>query len=430
MLHLILAHRHACGVIQQDVRRLQHGIREHTGQHAFLPTALVLVLRLPLELTQRCHGIEDPRQLRVLRHCTLEEQRAALGIEPRRQQGDGHFVATSPQVGRLVVSGEGVQVHHAEKGRVAPFLQPRPVLDRAEVVADVQFARRLDPTEDSRHSAKLMPTGHEQRQPRSDLTELDLALLREIEAVAQTAATFIRSHDAERAALSRDTMGERDFVSAVDRGSETIIRNLLAPPGRAVTFMGKERAPDTSVAHGITFIVDPLDGTTNYLHGFAAYAVSIGALVDGELAAAVVVDVPRSECYTAVRNGSTFRDGRPMRVGTITDPAFPLIATGVPFHKPEQIARYLEQLPKVPVTTSGIRRAGAAAIDLAHVACGRVDAFWELRLAPWDVAAGIPLVREAGGIVRDFSGAPSFPSFSNYVAGNHAMHQWLLRTIS
>jgi myo-inositol-1(or 4)-monophosphatase len=275
-----------------------------------------------------------------------------------------------------------------------------------------------------------MPLGHEQRHPRPDPTELDLALLREIEVVAQTAATFIRSHDAERASLAWDIKGESDFVSAVDRGTETIIRDHLAPPGRDVTFIGEESAPDASIAHGITFIVDPLDGTTNYLHGFPAYAVSIGAMVDGELAAAVVVDVPRHECYTAVRNGGAFRDGQPMRVSVITDPALSLIATGVPFRKPEQIARYLAQLPKVLATTSGIRRAGAAAIDLAHVACGRVDAFWELRLAPWDVAAGILLVREAGGVVTDFSGAPSTPAFSGYVAGNPAMHAWLLRTIS
>ncbi len=275
-----------------------------------------------------------------------------------------------------------------------------------------------------------MPTGHEQRHPRPDPSELDLALLREIESVAQLAATFIRSHDAERASLAWDIKGESDFVSAVDRGTETIIRDLLAPPGRAVTFIGEESAPDTSITNGITFIVDPLDGTTNYLHGFPAYAVSIGALVDGELTAGVVIDVPRGITYGAVRNGGAFRDGAPMSVSSIVDPALSLIATGVPFRKPEQIALYLAQLPKVLATTSGIRRAGSAALDLAHVACGHVDAFWELRLAPWDVAAGILLVREAGGIVTDLSGAPSTPAFSGYVAGNPIMHDWLLRTIS
>jgi myo-inositol-1(or 4)-monophosphatase len=144
----------------------------------------------------------------------------------------------------------------------------------------------------------------------------------------------------------------------------------------------------------------------------------------------VVIDVPRNECYTAVRNGGAFRDGQPIHVSAITDPALSLIATGVPFRKPEQIARYLAQLPKVLATTSGIRRAGSAAIDLAHVACGRVDAFWELRLAPWDVAAGLLLVREAGGIVTDYDGTPSRPAYAGLVAGNPAMHAWLLHTVA
>ncbi len=258
----------------------------------------------------------------------------------------------------------------------------------------------------------------------------DREILREIETVAQAAAAFIRSQDEGREALLWDIKGESDFVSAVDRGTEELIRAALAPPGRDVTFIGEESAPGTLVAAGLTFIVDPLDGTTNYLHGFPAYAVSIGALMDGELVAACVVDVPRTECYTAVRNGGAFRDGHPIRVSGITDPALSLIATGVPFRKPEQIARYLYQLPRVLAETSGIRRAGAAAIDLAHVACGRVDGFWELRLAPWDVAAGILLVREAGGLITDFDGTPSVPAFSGYVAGNPALHAWLLSTLA
>ena len=274
-----------------------------------------------------------------------------------------------------------------------------------------------------------MTESREQRQPRPSATDADLALLHDIENAAQAAAAFIRRHDSLRADLTWETKGDSDFVSRIDRGAESLIRDTLAPDGRQFTFIGEESAPDTVIGPGLTFIVDPLDGTTNYLHGFPAYAVSIGALVDGVIAAGVVIDIPRGECYTAVRNGGAFRDGAPIRVSAITDPARSLIATGVPFRKPDQIARYLEQLPKVLATTSGIRRAGAAAIDLAHVACGRVDAFWELRLAPWDVAAGILLVREAGGVVTDYDGAPSVPAFAGLVAGNSTMHAWLLATV-
>ena len=275
-----------------------------------------------------------------------------------------------------------------------------------------------------------MPEDREQRHPRPVATDADLALLDDIENAAQAAAAFIRRHDTLRADLTWETKGESDFVSRIDRGAESLIRDTLAPDGRPFTFIGEESAPETVIGPGITFIVDPLDGTTNYLHGFPAYAVSIGALVDGVLAAGVVVDVPRGECYMAVRNGGAFRDGQPIHVSGITDPALSLIATGMPFRKPEMIARYLAQLPKVLATTSGIRRAGAAAIDLAHVACGRVDAFWELRLAPWDVAAGILLVREAGGIVTDFDGRAAAPAFAGVVAGNPAMHAWLLATVA
>jgi myo-inositol-1(or 4)-monophosphatase len=275
-----------------------------------------------------------------------------------------------------------------------------------------------------------MPERAMHRHTESTPTSADRALLREIEQVASQTADFIRAQDAGRSMLTWDTKGDSDFVSAVDRGAEALIRNALAPATRAVTFIGEESAPDTDIAAGLTFIVDPLDGTTNYLHGFPAYAVSIAALIDGALVAGVVFDVPRNECFTAVRGGGAFRDGQPMRVSTIHDPARALIATGVPFRKPDAIAQYLTQLPKVLATTSGIRRAGSAAIDLAHVACGRVDAFWELRLAPWDVAAGLLLVREAGGVVTDFDGTPSVPALAGYVAGNPAMHAWLLETLA
>lgn len=270
-----------------------------------------------------------------------------------------------------------------------------------------------------------------QRAPQSNTpSDADRALLREIEDAAQAAAAFIRRNDSLRAELTWEIKGASDFVSRIDREAEALIVDMLACDGRPFTFIGEESAPDTPIGDGLTFIVDPLDGTTNYLHGFPAYAVSIAALVDGVLTAAAIVDVSRDECYTAVRGGGAFRGGTPMHVSTITDPALSLIATGVPFRKPEQIATYLEQLPRVLATTSGIRRAGSAALDLAFVACGRVDAFWELRLAPWDVAAGLLLVREAGGIVTDLAGAPSVPAHAGICAGNPAMHAWLLSTIA
>ncbi|MCU0624930.1 MAG: inositol monophosphatase [Gemmatimonadaceae bacterium] len=248
-----------------------------------------------------------------------------------------------------------------------------------------------------------------------------------VEAAAEAAA-FIRSHEEARGAIRWEVKDASDFVSLVDRGAEELIRRALAPLG-AATFIGEEGSPDARAGAGLTIVCDPLDGTTNFLHGFPAYAVSIAALVDGSLAAGVIHDVARDEVFTCVRGGGSAKDGRPIHVSPIDDPARALVGTGAPFRKPDQLATYLDQLPRILAVTSGIRRAGSAALDLAHVAAGRFECFWELRLAPWDIAAGLLLVREAGGRVTDFTGRDAEVAHTGIVAGNPAMHAWLLRTL-
>jgi myo-inositol-1(or 4)-monophosphatase len=179
------------------------------------------------------------------------------------------------------------------------------------------------------------------------------------------------------------------------------------------------------------FVADPLDGTTNFLHGFPWYAVSIAAMVDGELAAGAILNAATGELFTATAGGGARRAGQPISVSKITDPTRALIGTGFPF-KPANphTQRYLELLPRVMLQTAGIRRAGAAALDLADVACGRFEAFWEMTLAPWDIAAGLLLIREAGGIVTDLDGNPCPIAHTSVVAGNPAMHEWLLRRLT
>jgi myo-inositol-1(or 4)-monophosphatase len=177
------------------------------------------------------------------------------------------------------------------------------------------------------------------------------------------------------------------------------------------------------------FVVDPLDGTTNFLHGFPEYAVSIGVVVDGELVAGVVRHVVTGETYTALAGAGAKRDGAPVRVSSTTSPQRALIGTGFPFSSMDRIDEYLPQFAAVASQTAGMRRAGSAALDLAHVAAGHFDAFWELKLAPWDIAAGLLLVREAGGLVTDLSGAPARVTHTGLVAGNPIMHKWLLDTL-
>ena len=219
--------------------------------------------------------------------------------------------------------------------------------------------------------------------------------------------------------------GHHDWVTEIDRTAESLIRNLLLEeaPGSRVT--GEELSPDL-VHEGMVWIVDPLDGTTNFLHGYPQYAVSIALAVDGELEAGVVLDVNRECLYGAVRGKGAWLGNTALRVSDISDPARALLGTGYPFKQLEELDRYLEQFRRILPATSGVRRAGSAALDLADVAAGRLDGFWELQLAPWDVAAGILLIREAGGLVTDTAGAPASLRQGPVVAGNPAIHQWLL----
>jgi len=180
---------------------------------------------------------------------------------------------------------------------------------------------------------------------------------------------------------------------------------------------------------GLVVIADPLDGTTNFLHGYPEYAVSIAIARDGALCAGVVLNVARGDAFTAVKDGGAFLNGQPIRVSSLRDPGRALIGTGFPFKTLGMLPQYVAQFSLVMRGTAGIRRAGSAALDLCNVACGNFDAFWELTLAPWDVAAGMLMVQESGGIVTDLEGNPARPVAGALVAGNPAMHAWLLQTV-
>lgn len=248
-------------------------------------------------------------------------------------------------------------------------------------------------------------------------------------AAADAAAAIISDRARNVRAIAWDIKSHSDFVSEVDMAAERAIRDVIHARLPTAVVIGEELSPSTA-AHGVTFIADPLDGTTNFLHGFPVYAVSIGAATDGVLDAAVIVDVPRGDCYTAVRGGGAFRNGERINVSPITDPAKSLIGTGFPFKHLAHLDAYQRQFAEVVRTTSGIRRAGAAALDLTSVASGAFEGFWELMLAPWDMAAGILLIREAGGIVTDLDGNDvTGLDHVGLVAGSPAIHPWLLEIV-
>jgi myo-inositol-1(or 4)-monophosphatase len=215
----------------------------------------------------------------------------------------------------------------------------------------------------------------------------------------------------------------------VDRETEEIIGDELRRGAPDSVVLGEELSP-SAAGSGLVWVVDPLDGTTNFLHQYPAYGVSVGAVVDGELAAGVVVDVARKQTYRATAGGGAWLEERRLQVSQVTDPALALIGTGFPFKVLELLPRYLRQFTTILQRTSGIRRGGAASLDFADLALGRFDGFWELYLAPWDVAAGALILREAGGRVTDLHGGSDIVRHGAFVAGNPAIHEWLLAVLA
>jgi myo-inositol-1(or 4)-monophosphatase len=219
-------------------------------------------------------------------------------------------------------------------------------------------------------------------------------------------------------------------VSDVDTSAERAIRETLSELVPGATIMGEELSPERAPGQGAHFIVDPLDGTTNFLHGYPEYAVSIALVLDGVLSAGVVQNAATGECFTASLGGGAERNGARIAVSRNSDPGRALIGTGFPFRSFTHVKRYLRQFESVSRATSGIRRAGSAALDLCDVACGRFDGFWELELSPWDFSAGVLIIREAGGIVTNVDGGEVPYTPSSIVAGSAALQPWLLEVLA
>ena len=259
----------------------------------------------------------------------------------------------------------------------------------------------------------------------TDARLLDVAL-----EAASAGADLVRTRSADVSILSWTEKTTADFVTEVDREAESAIAAVIrgrAPEARTV---GEELAPELGSQDGIVFVIDPLDGTTNFLHSYPEYAVSVGVARDGRLVAGAIINVPTGEVFSAAAGHGAQCNSKTIRVSDTAQPGRALIGTGFPFKHLQYLPRYLRQMERIIRKTAGVRRAGSAALDLADVACGRFDGFWELMLAPWDVAAGIVIVREAGGVVTDTHGEHSTVAHAPVVAGNPAIHAWLLQTIS
>lgn len=220
--------------------------------------------------------------------------------------------------------------------------------------------------------------------------------------------------------LTVSSKGLNDFVTEVDRASEQAIIETLrgSYPNHAIL------AEESGVSEGNEFqwVIDPLDGTTNYLHGFPQFSISIALKHKGVLEHGLVYDPLRDEMFTASRGAGALLNDRRLRVTKIKTLNGALLGTGFPFRDQSQLAPYLGMFKELTKDTAGIRRAGSAALDLAYVAAGRLDGFWELGLSEWDFAAGVLLIKEAGGTVSDINGGRSFMETGNIIAGGMRLH--------
>ncbi len=266
--------------------------------------------------------------------------------------------------------------------------------------------------------------------------DLERALAVAREAAAAGVAELRESRRHSGARVAADEKAPRDLVTAADRAAEERIveRIRAAFPDHAVL---AEESGERSGGRGVPeWVVDPLDGTANFVHGIPAWAVSVALLLDDEPVVGVVVDPVRNEWFTAVAGRGAWVGGEdsgavvPMRVSGAGELSSAILATGFPFRRREETDRYLEAFGEVFGRVSDMRRAGSAALDLAYVAAGRLEGFWEIGLHRWDIAAGELLVTEAGGRVSDWRGGTDHRTTGWIAAGSPAAHDLLVEILS
>jgi myo-inositol-1(or 4)-monophosphatase len=250
-----------------------------------------------------------------------------------------------------------------------------------------------------------------------------------IEKAVLETAKFI-SEEALRFDKSRiETKGLHDLVSYVDRSSEKMLvdrLNIVLPEAGFIA----EEGTSSKKGGRYCWVIDPLDGTTNFFHGLHPFAISVALTEDGEPVPGVVHSVGGNETFTAFSGGGARLNGHQIHVSSSSSLSDSLVATGFPYYDFTRLGNYMDCLTHLCKTTQGIRRLGSAAIDLAYVACGRFEAFYEYGLNPWDIAAGILLVREAGGRVSDFSGVETKLSGKEVVAANNLIYPEFLENVS
>lgn len=244
---------------------------------------------------------------------------------------------------------------------------------------------------------------------------------------ALLAGDFVRQRLGTISKDDIDIKQASDFVTRIDRESEQIIIKTIREEFPDHRFLAEESMKESEGQY--RWIIDPLDGTTNYIHGYPFFSLSIALQFNEEVILGLVFDPLRDEIFTAEKGKGTFLNGKKTKVSATNEMAGSLVATGFPFRKRELIDPYLSLFKNIFTRVSDIRRAGSAALDLAHVASGRCEGFFELSLGPWDIAAGALLIKEAGGIITDFGGGNDYLSTGNIVAATPALHGEILNEV-
>jgi len=225
--------------------------------------------------------------------------------------------------------------------------------------------------------------------------------------------------------------GEVDLVTEYDTRAEQMIVSALRQTFPNHVILAEEQGalgPENGEL-ALQWLIDPLDGTTNFAHGFPAFAVSLALMERGQPTIGVIYDPTRDECFAAIRGEGATLNGRPVRVSPTPTLNVALLGTGFAYDRRARPDNNVGHFSHFLRRCQGMRRAGAAALDLAYVACGRLDGFWELRLHPWDVAAGVLLIQEAGGRVTDLTGGPDYLSGEQIVASNGHIHEEMLKVL-
>lgn len=237
--------------------------------------------------------------------------------------------------------------------------------------------------------------------------------------ISKEVGAFIQQESAKLSSGDIETKSKNSLVTYVDKTSEKIVVDFLSELIPESGFIAEEGTSNKK-GEKYNWVIDPLDGTTNFIHGIPTYCVSIALLKDNELILGVIYEPNQDEMFYAWKNGGAYLNGKSISVSSTTKISNALLATGFPYYDYERIDGYMNMLKWLMHNSRGVRRIGSAAIDLAYVACGRFDAFYEYSLNPWDVAAGAIIVNEAGGSVKDFEGG------ENYIFGREILASNLL----